>query len=67
MRRRADQIVVVSRFKFTRDETGNQAHQPMTADLYCVMGNPVGAAPLAVDPRPLCRTHRPGALPTSAA
>ena len=43
MRRKADQIVVVSRFKFTRDETlETNSHQPMTTqDQYCVMGNPV--------------------------
>jgi TonB family protein len=46
MRRQADQIVVVSRFRFTRDENpGNQPDQPLKRsrdmDLYCVMGNPV--------------------------
>ena len=46
MRRQTDQIVLPSRFKFTRDETletqlSSRQTERDAMDLYCVMGNPV--------------------------
>ena len=62
MRRKADQIVVVSRFKFTRDETlETKLTEPMTMDHYCVIGNPVEHSKSPCDPRALRRADRPGA------